>query len=600
MQNLKHDMSLLGLYAKPLPSTRIGPLYNAFSYPTKISPEAIAVFIATHTKPGATVLDTFGGSGTTGIAALLCDKPTAAMESIARELGVTPTWGPRNAVVYEVGVLGSFVSATLCNPPEPERFAKAAAELCERARDATGWMYVTEGPDGKPARIRHSIWSDVLVCPCCAGTSTYWESVLKRAPLQFSSEFECLTCKKIVSVSACSRAVESVWDDLLNKRVERKKRVLVQIYGMSGKSKWQRPPTEVDFALVEKIESISFSSNAPVCEIEWGDLYRTGYHLGITHLHHFYTRRNFSVITTMWNLANSFPEDVRDALKLLVLSYNSSHSTLMTRVVAKKGVGDLVLTGAQSGVLYVSGLPVEKNIIEGVERKAKSFKDAFSLLYGSKSNVNVVNESSEQIALDDESLDYIFTDPPFGNYIPYAEINQLNELWLGRTTDREREIIMSEAQGKTVSDYSRMMSNVFSEIARVLKPEGLATVVFHSAKADVWRALSNAYMNAELRVEATSVLDKIQASFKQTVSTVSVKGDPVLLLSKGVAPDFLQNSEGVLNAILARASTLAVEERDPQRLYSRFVARCLELGIDVEVDAREFYVRARETLGDVA
>lgn len=53
------------LYSTPLPSTRTGPLYNAFSYPTKISPEVIAVFIAAHTKPGATVLDAFAGSGTT-------------------------------------------------------------------------------------------------------------------------------------------------------------------------------------------------------------------------------------------------------------------------------------------------------------------------------------------------------------------------------------------------------------------------------------------------------------------------------------------------------------------------------------------------------
>ena len=68
--------SITKLYQTPLPSTRTGPLYNAFSYPTKISPEAIAVYIATHTEPGATVLDAFAGSGTTGLATLLCDRPT--------------------------------------------------------------------------------------------------------------------------------------------------------------------------------------------------------------------------------------------------------------------------------------------------------------------------------------------------------------------------------------------------------------------------------------------------------------------------------------------------------------------------------------------
>jgi hypothetical protein len=103
-----------------------GPLYNAFSYPTKISPEAIAVFIATHTEPGGKVLDVFGGSGTTGLAALLCDKPTEEMRQMAAELGVSPVWGPREAEIYELSTLGSFVAATLSSPPDPISFAKAA------------------------------------------------------------------------------------------------------------------------------------------------------------------------------------------------------------------------------------------------------------------------------------------------------------------------------------------------------------------------------------------------------------------------------------------------------------------------------------------
>ncbi|MBM4028351.1 MAG: site-specific DNA-methyltransferase, partial [Planctomycetes bacterium] len=60
------------LYERAMPATRGGSLFNAFPYPTKISPEAIALFIAAHTAPGATVLDGFGGSGSTGLAAILC------------------------------------------------------------------------------------------------------------------------------------------------------------------------------------------------------------------------------------------------------------------------------------------------------------------------------------------------------------------------------------------------------------------------------------------------------------------------------------------------------------------------------------------------
>mgnify|MGYP006934681472 CR=1 FL=1 len=50
------------LYSSPFPSTRTGALFNAFSYPTKISPEAEAIFIACHSNIGDTIFDPFGGS----------------------------------------------------------------------------------------------------------------------------------------------------------------------------------------------------------------------------------------------------------------------------------------------------------------------------------------------------------------------------------------------------------------------------------------------------------------------------------------------------------------------------------------------------------
>ncbi len=100
--SLKTSESLKMLYQKPLKASRSGPLYNAFSYPTKISPEAIAVFIATHTSPGETVLDAFGGSGTTGLATLLCDKPTEAMHKMAEELGFYRSGGQGRPVCLKL------------------------------------------------------------------------------------------------------------------------------------------------------------------------------------------------------------------------------------------------------------------------------------------------------------------------------------------------------------------------------------------------------------------------------------------------------------------------------------------------------------------
>jgi hypothetical protein len=133
-----------------------------------------------------------------------------------------------------------------------------------------------------------------------------------------------------------------------------------------------------------------------------------------------------------------------------------------------------------------------------------------------------------------------------------------------------------------------MMGDVFQEMARVLKTDGMATVVFHSAHSNVWRALVQAYASAGFAVEATNVLDKIQASFKQIVSTVSVKGDPLLLLSKRVAE---RSSAIPVLSIAAEVIRSAPNgaKLDPQRLYSQFVGRCLELGMSVDMGAKTFY-----------
>ncbi|MGO2712658.1 MAG: DNA methyltransferase [Pseudomonas helleri] len=593
--NIQNSQSVMAniaqLYSTPLPSTRTGPLYNAFSYPTKISPEVIAVFIAAHTKPGATVLDAFAGSGTTGLATLLCDRPTDEMRRMADSLGVKPEWGPRTAHLFEIGTLGSFVSQTLCHPPEPESFATAVNELCKRAEEKLSWLYEAKDESGSIGLLRHVIWSEVLICPHCGREVSLWDASVKTKPLSMSDTFRCTGCRSQVAVGACERALDSSLDAFGLKQLT-KKRVIARVHGRSGSRKWQRPPTPEDYEVIARVAKTRPPKSAPNADLVWGELHRTGYHVGIDKLHHFYTKRNFVAMASLLEIVADFPEDVRDALKLLVLSYNSSHSTLMTRVVLKKGQSDFVLTGSQSGVLYISGLPVEKNILEGVRRKSKAFIDSFHMLHSSGSKVVVHNSTSESIPLKPNSVDYVFTDPPFGAYIPYAELNQINEHWLGKTTDRAREVIVSASQSKGVLEYGAMMANVFTEVGRVLKAEGLATVVFHSAHSEIWRALAQAYTTAGFTVEATSVLDKIQGSFKQVVSTVAVKGDPLLLLSKRTFSRAVgKTSSKIAAEVIRDAGNSSVSNL--QLLYSQFVGRCLQLGRDVEMDAKAFYALAR-------
>lgn len=580
------------LYANALPATRSGPLYAAFPYPTKISPEAVALFIAAHTKPGDTIFDGFAGSGNTGLAALICENPSNELRNAATHLGLAAEWGARNAVLYELGALGAFVSGILTHPPAPRAFNQAAVGILAEAERDDGWMYGASGPKGEGGTLRYLIWSDVLRCPSCDQIVTLWDASVSRDPARIAERFVCPGCSCEVSTDSVRRVTCEVWDNVLNIRHTTRLREPAWVYGTTGARNWSRPVTSADIELSERITQLPVPDAVPRVAIPWGDLYRRGYHQGVSHVHHFYTRRNLIVFGKLWERTGQFESELRDALRFWLLSYNASHATIMTRVVAKRGQKDLVVTSGQPGVLYVSGLPVEKNLLSGLRRKLATITRAFETISSCRGRVEVLQRSSCQVHLPDKSIDYVFTDPPFGGNIPYAEVNFLNEAWLDRHTDRAEEAIVSRAQEKTVAQYRALLTGALSEAHRILKPTGKATLVFHSATADIWNALQSAYTDAGFGVESVGVLDKTQASFKQVTTKGFVRGDPLILLRKRPASAG-QLSGGFLRVTdeLRRAAKVAADpaERTPQRLYSRFISHYLSNHLPVPLDAETFY-----------
>lgn len=578
--------SLEKLYANPLESSRTGAFYNTFAYPTKISPESISVYIACATDPGDTVLDVFAGSGSTGIAALMCEHPTQKMIQLADSLSVTPKWGARNAVLYEIGTYASFATRTLLNRLTANEYRETVEVFLKKASELVGDVYSVIDPNGSVGSLRYAIWSELMVCPSCGEELSYFDRAMSRNPATFSKTIKCTSCGKQLAVDKVPFATEDYYDPLLERMISRKKRIPVWVYGTTNGKNWDRPALKEDANSLQ-IERLLSMSKEPK-EIHWGELHRSGYHYGITHLHHFYTLRNYLVMSSLWKLAESFSEPKANALKLLLLSYNATHCTMMTRVVAKKNSRDFVLTGAQSGVLYISKAPVEKNILIGLQRKAKPFAEAYGLLENCKGVVTVHNDSSTKMSEPDNSIDFVFTDPPFGDFIPYAEVNQINELWLHNVTDRTEEVIISDSQNKDIAKYQSMLTSVFREVNRTLKQTGYASIVFHAAKASVWGAFSNSIKNSGFRVVASNILDKTQVSFKQVVSEGAVRGDPLFLLEKSTK-EMVEclSDRALLDEIITENANN--EKFDMRRCFSMYVYTCLNHGVSVTMNAKQVY-----------
>ncbi len=608
--NLAHLLNRL--YDHPLPSTRSGVIFNTHNYPTKINTSAVVACIMAHTKPGDLVFDGFAGSGVTALAATLCGKPDSDLKKSVEKILGSVTWESRDCALYDVSELATFISDTVLNPPDVDEFSKAAQEILDLLDAEWGWIYSTKDAEGSIGAIRHTLWTDHPICPQCGEPSTFWRLAVNLSPPSMNSLAQCEQCSHEFDVASAPRLTENYFDDLLGQRLERRVRTPVFIYGRTGKSLWKRTITVEDLKLTERINKTPIPQSVPVVRMlegkdgRWGELYRSGYHFGISHLHHFYTRRNLIAIAAAWQAAEAYSESIRNALRFWISSYNAMHSTLMTRVACKKDGKDFVLTGAQPATLYISSLPVEKNVFAGLRTKLKPITEAFRALQNRSNKVLVNCASSLRVTLPDASVDYIFTDPPFGNNIQYSEVNFISEAWLGKATDSTEEAIVSSYQGKTIQEYEALLAGAFAEAYRILKPGRFMTVAFHSTTPSVWNALRNAWELTGFKLIRISLLDKTQSSFKQTTTRGAVKGDPLILLQKpegapiarGIKKAAKSSQEGgvfirdpwdLITERLALLNGNGTKERTRQRLYSYFISYYLAQRHAIPLDANSFF-----------
>jgi hypothetical protein len=130
-----------------------------------------------------------------------------------------------------------------------------------------------------------------------------------------------------------------------------------------------------------------------------------------------------------------------------------------------------------------------------------------------------VGSATNLQSIPDASIDYVFTDPPFGSNLFYADCNLVWESWLGGLTRELDEAVVNRSKdarhgGKSVGDYEQLMTASLREVHRVLKPKAWATLVFHNTDPAVWRAIQNAAETAGFKIDDAGALDRKQQSHK--------------------------------------------------------------------------------------
>lgn len=119
-------------------------LFTAHSYATKVPHKAIMRYILHYTEPGDIVLDGFGGSGMTGVAAQMCGNPESEfkckVETEWKAAGLNqPQWGSRRVVLNDIGIAATFIEANYNLPFDIKTFAWEAKRILDELKQEVGW-----------------------------------------------------------------------------------------------------------------------------------------------------------------------------------------------------------------------------------------------------------------------------------------------------------------------------------------------------------------------------------------------------------------------------------------------------------------------------
>jgi hypothetical protein len=461
------------------------PVYLAHSYPTKVPPEAIEPFITHFTRPRDVVCDPFAGSGMTGVA--------------ARRLG-------RSAVLSDLSPLSVHLATNVTTACDPAALRDAAQQVVANAAVALDdWYSATCTKCGGGARLDWLVWGETVQCASCAHPVRLWDSGFDPLSGRMSGKgILCPHCD-VEFPRRGAHVIESA-------------PVSASVTCLADCGRMERPALHSDAA-----------RSAAIAETPIGDWYpdalmdparemfiRSALALHrVTRIADFYTPRNLRALARLWAEIHQWPDHrIRQALTF-AFTNTAWHGTRMRRYNARGGQRPL------TGTLYIPQMSIEVNVASVFRNKVKQLERFFaSEDWTTSGRVDTFLASATRLEhLPTESVDYVFTDPPFGSNIFYADCALIAEGWLGRFTDVQNEAVVNrsmspESGGKTVADYRALMTMSFAEIARVLKKGGTATVVFQNTDAEVWAALEDALVGAGLSCGRANTLDKTQQSHK--------------------------------------------------------------------------------------
>jgi DNA modification methylase len=278
-------------------------------------------------------------------------------------------------------------------------------------------------------------------------------------------------------------------------------------------TKWKNAD-EDDIKNAKKFDKEKLPFWVPQNGLIWNT--RVNVHKG-TKVSDLFTKRNLIALSMILNEINNvkdsnlreilrftFSSTVAQASKLVFVIRQRGREVGKIKESARPEVGSWATRGYWIGEEYfeinawncfenrfdkiLRGKEESSQIVGKYWKEGKTFDDLKK-----DKTILLLNQSATDLKnIPSNSVDYVFTDPPYGDSVPYLELDYMWASWMGFEPNFEDEIIISDSpvrDRRSEELYANMLMQAFKEVYRVLKPNKYLTVTFHNADIGVYNSV---------------------------------------------------------------------------------------------------------------
>ena len=239
----------------------------------------------------------------------------------------------------------------------------------------------------------------------------------------------------------------------------------------------------------------------------------------------------------------------------------------------------------------------------------ESFKIKFKKLVSAKKDISskinretianatiVRGDATDLSDIADQSIDYIYTDPPYGSKIAYLDLSTMWNAWLGfeiTAEDYQKEAIEGGSLNKSSDEYGDLLSKSIEEMFRVLKFDRWMSFVFAHKDPQYWHLIVETAEKAGFEYAGAVKQSNGQTSFKKRQNPFSVlSGQLVINFKKARNQQTIQKvrlGSEIYDLIIETIESVIAQDDGAtlEQINDELILKGLELGF-LDVLSKEY------------